>query len=304
MIQEFENRLAVVLGDELEAPFGNRVFVAGLEPQDTSAKIRLGAVHHQPWLPDFGSTRSERVPGNQDFRRVLRLAVEVALEIEAGAGEGRSQRRAGLDRLLYVLETAAMADGTMLETQDDQGFLIEELKLVEASLPLEASPEKVTRVTISALGWFWPAGQAGEMGVAIAETHIRTSNMEVQLIPSLPELLAGGPAVDLTLQIRGGGFRLADGQPPAALGLEFLALALAGAQGGPGLGTLQGDEQGLDGLVLVSVDNDGRAILNYTPPAQPGKDLLEISLAKGGGLPAEKGPGEILATLELKVGAP
>lgn len=304
MIQEFENRLAVVLGDGLEGPFANRVFAAGLEPDDTAAKIRLGAIRHQPWLPDFGSTRSERVPGNQDFRRVLRLSVDVSLEIVAAAGEGRSQRRAGSDNLLYLLELPGMADGTLLETQNDQGFLIEALKLVDASLPLEESPGNLSKITVNALGWFWPAGQAGEAGVAIAETHIRTSNMEIQLIPKRPEILAGGPAIDLTLQIRGSGFRLIDGQSPAALGLEFLALELAGAQGGPGLGTLQGDTQGANGLVLVNVDQEGRASLTYTPPAQPGKDLLAISLAQGGVPANEKRPGKTLATLELNAGAP
>lgn len=304
MIQEFENRLATVIGDQLDAPFSDRVFVSGLEPQDTGARITLGAIGHEPWFPDFGSAKSDRVPGQQDFRRVLRLIVTVVFQITAAQNEGRPQRRSGCDALLFLLEDPSIVDGSDLETELDQGFFIEDLKIADAALPLVDQPNQPTQVTLKARGWFWPAGQPGQAGIAIEATHIRASNMDVQLLPSKPEILAGGPTVNLQLHIRHTGFLLQEDQPPQALGLDFLALDLRAAGGGPGLGGLQGDAQGVESLILVVVDNVGLASFSYTPPAQPGEDILLVSVAKGGLAPTDKNAGKVLAKLSLLIGTP
>lgn len=304
MIQEFENRLAVVLGDQLAAPFADRVFVADQEPGDNGVKVLVGAVHHQPWTPEFGTTQHEQIPGQQDFRRVLRLAVEVAIQVKAASDQGRQQRRQGLDQLLFLLDQPTIRNGSDLATIADQGFFIDELNTIDSQLPLVNNQDTPSEIRCLAKGWFWPAGQPGQAGIAIQETHIRANTLNVELVPRIPAIVAGGPAVNLGLHVRHTGFVLEQDQQPQPLGLDLLALNLRAAGGGPGQGALQGDDLGLGGLTLVTVSASGIANFAYTPPAQPGEDILEISLAKGGAAPAEKHAGTSLGKLSLSIGAP
>lgn len=303
MIQEFENRLAVVLGNLLSAPFKDRVFAAGTEPSDNQAKILLGVEEHKPWLAEFASSKPERVPGQTDFRRILRLETSVTLAVIAADGQGRPQRRAGFDQLLYLLEEPDMADGSSLVAPGDQGFFIESMKLGSSELPLSQVPDQPNGVRLTARGWFWPVGQVGQTGVAITQTHIRAASLDVKLVPQLPDLVAGGAPVTLQLQLRDTGFVLSENQAPQALGVDFLALVLRAASGGPGDGQLSGDALGTAGLVLVNVASDGLATFTYTPPAQPGEDILHVSLAQGGAAPAEKQAGKTLTKLSLMVRA-
>jgi len=304
MIREFENRLATYIGSQLTGDFEDRVFVAGAEPQDALVKISLGAIHHEPWFPEFGSSKAEQIPGQQDFKRVLRLCVEVAFRVAAAQGQGRAQRRLAMDALLYLLEDKEIAEGSAFETDQDQGFLIDEFKPSSSALPLLETVEAPAEIYCKAKGWFWPAGMAGQAGIAIQQTHIRSETLRLELLTQNPLLLAGGDPVELQLKLNHTGFLLQADQSPQQLGLDFLALRLRAANGGPGLGSVAGSAQGANGLAITAVNASGIASFTYTPPANPGKELLLVNLTTGGLSEAEKTAGLPLASLSLKVNAP
>jgi hypothetical protein len=292
LLSEFEARLAEVLGSRLPAPFAGRVSVApGTGPANQPAVI-LGVQQAEPVEPDIGSRRPEIVPGSGDFRRVLRLACTVGLEVRPATNQGRTQQMQGLDALLYTLDEPDLRDGTALAGAADPGFFIQRMRLTAHQAPFLAEDETLARLTLCAEGWFWPVGQAGETGIAIGEVRIRGVRLPLEaLMAATPA--AGGPAVELTLRLTPAGtLRVTGpaGSPPGPpLPFGSLAVALFGPGMRPAAGSLDGVTPGADGVGLVTL-SEGAATLAYVPPAEPAVDELVVALEDGaGGLGVELG---------------
>ncbi len=287
MISEFEQRLADVLGARLPAPFAGQVKVP---PGPTSANqpvILVGVEQVECVEPFLGSQRPEVVPGAPTQRRVLRLQCQVNVQVKAAQNKGRPQQMSGLDALLYILDAPDFRDGSALVQGGDPGFVIHTMQIVEMNAPLDPSAADAlpVGVTLRADGLFWPVGVIGETGVAIGEVRIRGVVYPLEISPAKPSLVAGGPAVELTVRVQTFGTLR---RPATLTGLPFgqLAFTLRGPGGRPGSGALAGST---DGVRLVSLA-DGAASVTYTPPAEAAVDELVIALDDGeGGLGMEVG---------------
>jgi hypothetical protein len=282
VIGDFEARLAEVLGGLLPAPFRGHVEV---EPGagaggGAAPRVLVGVRGAAVLGAQFGSGRTPRVvPGAAEPRRVVAARVTVRLRVEPASGAGRAQQLAGLDQALYALDAAELRDGSALATDGDPGFLIHELKVSQALEPIDAAQvDSPPMLLVEAEGLFWPRGVTGQAGVAIREIDPRTVLLPLALEPAQPRLTAGGPAIDLTVRVA-----LPSG---SALPFGALVVALARPGGRPGAGTLAGGTDGTGGARVLTV-SAGQARVRYTPPAQPGTDLLVIALddgARGAGL--------------------
>jgi hypothetical protein len=298
MISDFERRLADVLGTRLPAPFAGRAAVAPDPIPGPGPVILLGVRQAEPAEADMGGQRPEVVPGSGDRRRVLRLRCSVDIEVHPSASEGREQQMQGIDAALYALDGPDFQDGTALAEEGDQGFLIQEMRIVESVVPLDPEAEDASPVglTLSAEGWFWPIGEAGEAGVQIGEVRIRGAVLPLEIAPAAPRLTAGGAPVELTLRLgTAGPLRLGDQAVLPPLPFGSLALALFDPGGRPGAGTLAGGTAGAGSAHLVELA-DGAATFTYTPPAEAATDVLVVALDNG-----EDGLGVELGQFTLEV---
>jgi hypothetical protein len=298
MISDFEQRLADVLGSRLPAPFTGRVAVAPDPVPGPGPDILLGVQQAEPAEADIGSQRPEVVPGSADRRRILRLRCSVGIEIHPVASAGREQQMQGVDAILYTLDELDFQDGTALTEVGDQGFLIQEMQIIESIVPLDPAADDAPPVSLalSAEGWFWPAGEAGEAGVQIGEVRIRGAILPLEIIPANPKLTSGGAPIELTLRLgTTGPLRIdgEDGLPPLPFG--SLALALFDPGGRPGAGVLSGGTAGTGDAHLVDLA-DGTATFTYTPPTEAATDVLVVALDDG-----EDGMGVELGQFTLEV---
>jgi hypothetical protein len=288
VIAEFEQRLAEVLGGAMPAPFGGRVQVApGTLPADELA-VLVGVTRAER-LPDtIGESPRAVAPGATEPRRVVRLRCTVAVEVRAAEGAGREQEVDGLDAALYALDDPAFRRATPLAGgAPDPGFLLSELTVIDARAPFE--PPAPPGVTLQAEGLFWPPGSPGEAGDVIGVVRVRGAVLPLEVsLPLDADLVAGGPAVTLTVRVG------AAGPPP----FGSLALSLRGPAGQAGAGTLEGGDPGDDGTRLVELE-DGAAEIDYAPPGAPARDELIVALDDG-----EGGPGVELGRRVLEVRAP
>ena len=284
MISEFEQRLADVLGTRLSAPFTGRVEVAPGPDPGADPIIFVGTRRAEPVEPDIGSQRPEVAPGSEDHRRVLRLRCTVDVEFHAGSDQGRQQQMAGLDAALYALGAPDFRDGSALVDGDDPGFLINELRVIDCITPLDPSAEDAPHVglTLSTEGWFWPVGLAGEAGTQIGEIRVRGAILPLMIEPSSPDLVVGGPQVELTAHFRTIGSLTLREDHIEPLPIEALAFALSGPGGRPGAGTLAGGAAGTDGVRLVELHR-GAATIAYAPPDQATTEELVVAMDDGGG---------------------
>lgn len=284
MISDFEQRLADVLGARLPTPFTGRVDVAPGPVSGSGPEILLGVRQIEYAATDMGSRRPEVVPGSDDRRRILRLRCTVGIEVHPHSGQGRQQQMQGVEAALYVLDAPDLRDGSALVEEGDQGFLIQEMHLIESSVPLDPGDTDAppVEVTLGAEGWFWPAGEPGEAGIQIGEVRLRGAVLPLEITPPRPRLIAGGPAVDLTLRVGATGpLRVSDPDTPLPpLPFGALALALVDAGGRPGAGALSGGTDGEGGAHLVTL-TDGSATVTYTPPAEAATDVLVVALDDG-----------------------
>lgn len=300
MIDDFEQRLAEVLGERLPPPFQGRVGAAPPPGPEDDPAIVVGVTRAVREPDGLGGTRRLVAPGATDPRRVVRLRCTVELAVIPGDGEGRAQQLTGLDSALYALDDPAFRTGTALAGGDpDPGFLVHELALLDGLAPIAPGLDAPVVVRLEADGIFWPRGVAGQAGRRIGEVRIRGTALPLEVVlPAMPSLVAGGPAVTLGVRIGAAGtLVLEEGEEPATLPFGRLALMLRGRGGRPAAGTLDGGDAGSDGARLVALD-DGAAEVDYVPPAEPARDELVVALEDG-----EGGAGVELGRQTLAVGA-
>ena len=280
MIADFEQRLAEVLDELMPAPFAGRVQVAPGDVPDDEPAVLLGVTRAERLPDDLGGTPRALAPGADEPRRVVRLRCTVTLRVRPGDDEGRAQQLAGLDAALYALDEPAFRRGGALAGGDpDPGFLVHDVSVLEGLAPLDpADPLATVALSLRAEGLFWPPGLPGQTGAQIGVIRLRGAVLPLEVIvPATAELVAGGPAVTLTIRVGSVGTQvLEDGEPLAASGFGRLALSLRGA------GTLQGGAAGSNGARLVVLD-DGSAEIDYVPPAAAGRDELVVALEDGEG---------------------
>ncbi len=292
MISEFEQKLADVLGSRLPAPFGGRVQVPPAPAAGPNPAIVVGTTAFESIDPDLGSRRPELAPGVADTRRILRLRCSVAVQVQPGSG-GRTQLLQGIDASLFALDAADFRNGTALAAPGDPGFLIQDMRIVGSLAAADPNPPSASPqgVMLAAEGWFWPAGTAGQAGVAIVEVRVRGGILPIEVSPAHPLSKAGGPPFDITLTVRSfTPMRLHKGAAALpALPFGSLALAVFGPGGRPGAGTLSGGTAGAAGVQLISLA-EGSAKVTYTPPATAAVDELHVTIEdSAGGLGVELG---------------
>ena len=118
--------------------------------------------------------------------------------------------------------------------------------------------------------------------------RIRQSVLPLLLSPAAPALIAGGAAVDLTVQFGTVGMRIeADTPEPEALPFGDAMLSLVDAGGRPGAGVLAGGGAGSGSTRVIAV-NAGQVSVQYTPPSAPTTDFLVVRLDDGAGAPGQQ----------------
>jgi hypothetical protein len=284
VITDLEKRFADVLGSRLPAPFAGTTTVLPGEPPGAGPSVVLGARSFTLLEPDFGSGRFETVAPVADPRRVVRLAVEIDVEIRPATNEGRAQQLQGLDDVLYALDAPDVRSGAAFVDGTDQGFRLDGMKVVAGrGAPDPAVPAAPpVGLTVEAVGLFWPPGVAGDAGAVIGEVRVRDALLPITA--SVPVLVAGAGAATVTFTVgTAGPMRLGPAGAPALVAIPFgsLALRLTGPGGNPA-GTLTGGTAGAAGVRLVTLDA-GEGSVGYEPPAAAATDTLVVALDDGGG---------------------
>ena len=279
--------MANALGTRLPAPLAGAVDVA---PGRDVARIVLRVRSAEPIEHDLRNVRPERVPGGVNPRRVLKLRCQLVLDVRIPAGGTRDDAMRALDATLFLLGTSSFADGTVLIPADDSdpGFLIQRLRLVQTEPPLT--------VVVEVDGFFWPIGQAGQIGPEITAIRLRQALRPLRLAPARPLLVAAGDPVDLNIEFgTAGTFAVGAGGDVDTLPFGAIVATVVDAGGRPGAGGLTGGADGPGGARLLIVAN-GVASLRYTPPAQAAVDHLIVRLENN-----EGGPGMELGRFRLPV---
>lgn len=293
MIAEFEKRLADVLGARLPDPFRGQVRVAPGDGPAALPALTLGVVSAERLTDDLGGAPPLVAPGAPLPRRVVAMRCRVAVEVRAGAGQGRPQQVVGVGAALDAFESADMRRGAALAGgAPDPGFLIHLMDVAGARLPLRPGEapagEGPVEVELVAEGIFWPVGAVGQSGVPIGEVRLRGATLPIAVeLAESPQ--AGGAPIAVTVRVGTAALDLRAGQPPAALPFDRLAVGLRGPGGRPGAGVVQGGTAGA-GDVRLALLRDGVASLDYAPPAAPARDELVVALDDGtGGIGVELG---------------
>jgi len=257
-------------------------------PGRPESLLLVSVGHAEPAPRDFLASRSEQVPGVDGARRIVRLRCELALDVRLRQGQTRDDQLSAFDKLLYFIDAPAFRSGRALDGGDaDPGFFLHVLTLRACDPP--------AAVALDAEGFFWPVGVPGQTGEPIE--HIRTRLIAEPILfdPPLPRLVAGGPAIDLSVRVGAPGAMeiRRGGVDPRPFGEVVLRLTDGG--GRPGSGRLQGGADGPAGGRRITL-SDGAASFTYTPPAQSVVDILHVSFEDG-----EGGAGEEIGQLPLGV---
>jgi hypothetical protein len=283
VISEFEARLADALGTHIGAPFAGLVDVAPGQDPGTGVRLAVGVVDAQVIDSDLGSRRGEVVPGDSAPRRALRLRCTVALEARMKTIDRKLQLRA-LDAALYALDEADFRNGSLLADGTDRGFVIHELQAASVAVPLAPDAEDAgpAALRLTATGFFWPVGVKGKAGDIIHKIHFRGGVLPLEVLPAEPVLVAGGPAVVLTIRFDTAGIMVIEKEGVSKLPFGKLAVTLVGKGAKPGKGTLSGGEDGIvpEEIRLIPVTDDA-ATVTYTPPAEPAAEELVVALDDG-----------------------
>jgi hypothetical protein len=279
VISEFERRLADVLGTRLPAPFAGRVDVPPGVLPGVGPVILLGATHVETLEAHLGSQRLETVPGVTDPRRVLRLTCEVCLQVFPAPDQGRPQQMQCIDAIMYTLDAPDFRSGKVLTGLPDPGFLIQSMQVVASNITLNPAAPTASPVDVilRADGWFWPVGVPGQAGIAIGEIRLRGVMLPLHVSPANPLLVAGGSAIDLTVQVGSFGVSRLHEPPIPPLPFGTLAFAVIGPGGRPGKGSLVDQA---DGVRIVPL-TDNQAIVTYQLPVEAAEDELLIALDNG-----------------------
>ena len=272
MLERFERRLADTLGSNLQGELAGAVDPAPGRPE---ARVIISVRRAEPQSDDLLSTRPEVVPGSPASRRVVRLHTEVGIEVRAIEGVTRGEQFRSLDSVLYALDNAPFRSGRALDNPDeeDTGFLIRRMAL--------SAVEPPSLVKLEADGLFWPPGLTGETGVEIDTIRLRVSQQPLRLIPEQPLLVAGGSPVELTVEVALNEMEIT----PEGIGSsDFgpLNVRVVDAGGRPGAGTLAGGNDGPDSGRLLTL-SEGEVVFQYTPPAEPAREELLVTVMDGEG---------------------
>ena len=300
MLRDLEERLATVLGADLPAPLAGRIRVRPGSPNGSqpSAQITVRAV--TPVTPDFGAIRPEVAPGDPAARRIVRLHARIDIHLSAGGGSARANRARALDDLVYFLDAPGMRSGQALRDVGDPGFLLDRLTIDAANYEPSLDDPEGPDLTLSAVGWFWPVGEAGVDGPAIAEARIAQIVYPIGHSPDPARFVAGGDVAEISLAFTDVQLlaRRADG--PGTSDTLRLAFELLAADGSAGQGSLT-NGRALGGGIRSRTFEDGTVTIRYQPPAQPGMDRLIVRLVQEGD---ETRFGPVLLELPLITEAP
>lgn len=296
MISDFEARLATVMGAQLPAPYTGTVAVSteadnshGSEP-----RIYLGVYKTEHKPKGFGGNRTVEVPGVTNRVRVMPLKVWLNINVLNANNAGRLQHLQGIEQIQYLLDHESYQTGSALADSGDQGFVIERMNIVESFITVTNAPvdDRPSGIVVEAEGIFWPVGVTGETGVAIDEIRVRGLALELSMNPPSPFLTAGGPSIDLSLQMSNqSALRL--GGDGSTLPFDQLAVNLIQPDGSAGAGSLSGGTAGGGDVRLIDIIA-GTATLTYTPPAAAGQDLLQVAFDDG-----ETGLGQVIQQFAL-----
>jgi hypothetical protein len=272
VISDFETRLAETLGTRIGAPFTGRVDVAPGPAADDDVRLILGVVNAVVVDQSMGS-RPEVLPGDPNPRRAVHLRCTVALETRVNPADRAGQMKA-LEAVLYALDDAEFRTGKALADGTDRGFVIHELRPASVVAPLAANDR--VGIDVVATGLFWPAGVAGEAGDLIDEIRLRGAVVPLEITPSDPRLVAGGPAVELTIRFDMKAFSIQEGKSEK-LPFGTIAVTLVAPGGKPGKGTVGGGVEGNPATVHIVPVNDHTATITYTPPATAATEQLIVA---------------------------
>jgi hypothetical protein len=276
VISDFETRLAETLGTRIAAPFVGRVDVAPGPDRDADVRVILGVVSAQVVDDSLGS-RPEALPGDPFPRRAVRLRCTVALETSVVTPD-RAQQMQALEAALYALDDAEFRTGKVLADGTDLGFVIHELQPSTIIAPLHPDDPDDPRIGVNvvATGLFWPIGVKGEAGKLIGEIRLRGGVVPLEIAPFNPRLVAGGPAVELTIRFNTTAVSIKEGKIEK-MPFGSMAVTLVGPGGKPGKGTLSGGVDGVPPTIRIVPVVDNTATVTYTPPVTPATEELVVA---------------------------
>lgn len=301
MLSDFEQRFAQVLGSQLAPPFQGRVHTAPYDNGDNGIQIVVSVGKMTLQTPDFGAFRSESAPGVADPLRIVRLRGEVGIVVFPARNQGRQQQLQGIDALLYLLDTPDFRNANALASQQDQGFLLNYLKIVGADLSVrDPETDPTPDIALEVEGWFWPIGQTGVSGDLITQAHVRQFVLPVSMVTNNGPIVAGGSAVQLNFNVGTSGSMVLQGNSASTLPFGSIAVRVLSADGSPGQGSLAGGDAGPDNSRLIPLSN-GSALLSYTPPGSATNErVIVTTIIMNGNTPVRLGIE--LASFNIQVG--
>jgi hypothetical protein len=302
MLRDLEIRLATVLGADLPAPLTGRVTVAPATVTGNGASVQIATGAVAKLSPDFGSVRQEIAPGDAQSRRILRLSAEIGLAVSVGPAGSRTDRAAAVDQLLYFLDNPTFVSGAALRDAGDPGFLLERIEISRAHLAPDREPVPPLDVVLTATGWFWPVGLAGQDGPAIAEARIRQLVFPAGVTPEPARFAAGSGDVELRLAFTDEqALSLRTDAQPATVDPAELAFRLRAADGSAGAGSFT-DGRDLGGGDRARPLSGGVATIRYQPPASSATDILTVSSIIDDAGADRFGPEVLRVVLETEAG--
>jgi len=279
MLSEFEQQFQTTLRTKLPAEIRDQVQVATGATNQTG--ILVGLRTAEPMPREFGSVRSEIAPGVDVPRRVVRLRCTLDCSfVPIDSTQDRATLMTWLGQVLYVLDDSDVRAGSAFTSvEPDPGFLIQSMNIesLESPFGIHATNPDRLQLSLTAEGWFWPVGEAGQAGVEIGEIRIRGAIHPVLLTPAKPAFVANGPALNLTITFEARGTSRITSSKLDSDTFGNVTARLEKEDGTAGAGTLSGGTAGDNGTRLLPVTDD-QVEINYTPPGIPGNDILLLSI--------------------------
>ena len=279
MLSEFEQQFQTTLRTRLPADIRNQVQVS--TGANSQKGILVSVRSAQPVSDEFGTIRPEIAPGINLPRRVVRLRCLMDCSfVPVNNSQSRAVLMNWLDHVIYALDNTDVRTGeAFVGVEVDPGFLIQSMSIETLDTPfaIHATDPDRLQLSLTADGWFWPVGEAGQAGIEIGEIRLRGAIYPVLLTPANPVLVANGPTIDLTITFEARGASRITASGLGSTGFGNVAVRLEKEDGTVGAGTLTGGTPGDNGIRLLAVTED-HIELSYTPPAVPGKDILLLSM--------------------------
>lgn len=281
MLRELEDRLATLLGADLPAPLAGRVQVRPGAPNGDAPAAQIAVRHVTPVSPDFGDIRTEIAPGDPARRRIVRLSAEIDIRLSSGGTDARDTRRQALDDLIYFLDAPNMRSGEALRDAGDAGFLLDSLHISAANYAPALNDPVGADLTLTAVGWFWPVGEVGQDGPAIAEARITQLVYPLGADPDPARFVAGTNGVVLSFAFSSVHLMSLRADGPGNVNVQRIAFQVLSADGSAGAGELTSGRD-IGGGIRVRNLADGEVRIRYRPPAAPAQDRLILRLVREG----------------------